>query len=475
MPATSSLSYVGGVADPEYVYYNASVTNSKSDEEAPIVFQDTRQTPILRDSSQYILSVENFTINGATKALPILIPELSHPDAPISSINWNRTIYSVTYTWSGDVIGQPAGGYIFQHTEHIYWDAEDVSVSPPPPSANQQQSDYYYCYSPRHWLNLMNVALTNAWKEVNKQAYNLFVVPGTPTFAQYVLATYPPYFSYNTDTQTFSISQDLNTSITKYGVVGGGPADGPPFFASGQAANGFNAQPYCPNEFSFVGLNNSLEALVSYLPAKYYGSGTPITGFAFGGPYNYPANVIVPSITLLNPMGTIYDSVTGYDNVCSSGNYGVLINPYTTTFDANQSQAVYVRMTEYKSTLDTIWSPVQSFVLLTQFVPVINEFVSDAVPVGDGNNGVTQGTGGNFNRVLIEVPEADLVTNTKLLVYRPVTSTFTSLAPSHKSLNVIDFQMFWRNRFTGSLIPLTLISRGSASIRLLFKKVTSAF
>jgi len=82
---------VGRQAD--YVYYNATVINNNvrtdiSTDDPPIYFQDTRVTPIIKDTSKYVVSVDNFTINGGQKDLPIFIPQI------VVGPDINLTIYS---------------------------------------------------------------------------------------------------------------------------------------------------------------------------------------------------------------------------------------------------------------------------------------------------------------------------------------------------------------------------------------------
>jgi hypothetical protein len=47
----------------------------------------------------------------------------------------------------------------------------------------------------------------------------------------------------------------------------------------------------------------------------------------------------------------------------------------------------------------------------------------------------------------------------------------SSLGLSKEDLKNLDIQVYWRNRLTNSLTPLTLYNGGSANIRLLFRRI----
>jgi len=89
----------GTSAEGDYIYYNATVVNNtvetdqrKNDPE--LFFQDTRQNPLIKDSSKYVLSVDNFTINGAQKNIPLWIPQIQ-PNAVLQA---SRTITATSGT-----------------------------------------------------------------------------------------------------------------------------------------------------------------------------------------------------------------------------------------------------------------------------------------------------------------------------------------------------------------------------------------
>ena len=100
----------GSAADGDYVYYNATIINNnvsttKTEQDPPVYFQDTRQYPLIKDTSEYVVSVDNITLNGAQKSLPIFIPQVKVGD------DVNLTIYTVSFGLSmyGNASGTGTG------------------------------------------------------------------------------------------------------------------------------------------------------------------------------------------------------------------------------------------------------------------------------------------------------------------------------------------------------------------------------
>jgi hypothetical protein len=102
----SSVKISGAAAMPDRVYYNATIINntistSQASDDPAIRFADTRQIPIVPDASKYDVSVEFFELNGATKSLPILIPQIiPRNTATITAVTWsNQEILITQIAW----------------------------------------------------------------------------------------------------------------------------------------------------------------------------------------------------------------------------------------------------------------------------------------------------------------------------------------------------------------------------------------
>ena len=136
------------------------------------------------------------------------------------------------------------------------------------------------------------------------------------------------------------------------------------------------------------------------------------------------------------------------------------------------SPAWYLVMIQDFESTSSLWSPVASIVIATTFITVREEYSGTPITLGTGNLG-SNATTSSFQKVLLEVPIQDLpqVGLKGLIQYKPQVETFSSLGSSRAELKNIDVLFQWRNRLTNSLMPLELSNSGSATIRLLFKKI----
>ena len=110
----SSISYEGGTREqPDYIYYNAdiidnatteaAVLNGNTSAEAALVQQDpairfneTRESALVRDATEYHFSIVRFTMNGPNKDLPLFIPVI---EEGTGQTNPNLTTYSVAISY----------------------------------------------------------------------------------------------------------------------------------------------------------------------------------------------------------------------------------------------------------------------------------------------------------------------------------------------------------------------------------------
>lgn len=431
----SQVRITGNKSNPDFVYYNATVINNEvtttaQTDDPPVTFQDTRQTPLVVDTSQYTVSVENFSMNGVTKTLPIFIPQVSG--------GVNDTIYTVTYSNFN-------GTTYRSDTQKVIWEPENktpFTVVPTtfPPSNAQSESDYYYCYTYTHWVKLVNKALRTAWTNVSQGG------------------TLCPFFEFDETTGLFSLNQDAKTSIAPVGTTL--PA---PFSVSFTATGS-----YLTGEYSFVGCNANLEGLLSNFESDYYADGVYWRNAIANG--ELPESVFNFGLTNLNsssvavgtdPVGVSLKTKPTTSNL-------TIRNPFT---NAEIADSVFVRMTQDYISIGSLWSPISSFVISTNQIPVRSEFVAAPVRLGSDNLG-GGGVNAAFQKVLLEVPinaiTADLWRG--WVMYEPLTPTKSSLDAVHDGLTQLDFSLYWRNRLTNSLIPCRIYNSGTFSLRLLFER-----
>lgn len=454
MASFTSVSQRGSAADPDYVYYNATIINNTVQtnqlaDDPRITFQDTREVPIVKDSSKYDMSVENFTISGGQKSLPVFIPIIN----PTSPTDITTTSYSVSF-------GVYNGANYVLATRSIIWVPENgasFTVVPTTAIPNQSQSDYYYCYTYSHWVDLMNTALALAYADVVAQigAANM--------------GTACPFFEFDATTGLFSINQDANTAFSKSSTpapqfLGYGNTPGAPFniFGKSTALASTAGMAYQNGEYSFVGFNSNLEGLITNFDTVYYGyqgqqwtaSGDEIVDgvLTAGVPVYFPENVVI-TIPQTN-VPTVY----------------TLPNPFSSSSSSGVQN--YIRETQDFISTGSLWSPVASIVLATNQIPVRNEANANPVQIGSSTTGLDQPSSGAFQKVLIEVPinaiTADLWRG--FIYYEPLVPTFSTMDPTIEGIKNLDVSVFWRNRITNGLVPLRMYNQGTMSFRLCFKK-----
>ena len=136
------------------------------------------------------------------------------------------------------------------------------------------------------------------------------------------------------------------------------------------------------------------------------------------------------------------------------------------------SEPYYIVSTQDFESTSSLWSPVSSLVIGTTLLKVRNEYNGTPITIGQGNLGGNS-TSAGFQQAILEIP-LEVLPQTGwrgLLFYEPKIETLSSLELSKESLKDLDFQIYWRNRLTNTLTPLTLYNGGSANIRLLFKRI----
>jgi len=476
MSFTKSI-VTGSNADGDYVYYNATVINNNvrtdlSVDDPSVYFQDTRITPLVRDTSKYVVSVDNFTINGGSKNLPLFIPQI------VVGSDINLTIYSVSFGWKGVGTGTAPSQYI-QATIPITWVPEDAAgFTVVPTTATPRQLEattYYYTYTYDHWVILVNNALTTAWRDVGKRAVDLGLTFGT----------HCPYFSFNPTTGLFSINQDAQTAWLPFGT----PARTASQVSSASSGISDVLAPYIPfgpstapgygaGEYSYVGWNTNLDLLISNLDTVYFGgTSVPVPGSNSGNSHSF----VSATSTIVAPAAVAWDtgSIIFYpENIVNviptqdqnGSNVFTLTSPYANPTTA--ATPVYLSSSQDFISTGSMWSPIASIVLTTNTIPIRFEANANPVNIGSSNQGGATQSSGAAQKVLLETP-IDAVTADiwkGFIQYKPLTPIFSALDPNQDGLTNLDVGFFWRNRLTNSLVPIQNVNGGTVSFRLRFVK-----
>lgn len=140
--------------EPTHIYFDLNIVNNDStgtNPPVPVVFNEIRNSPIVRNPKDYFVSVVRFQLE-TSNTLPTFIPQiqLGQPDI-------YKTIYSFTMTYRS-----PIDNIIYEQQVYVPWAQENYSVDlPPSPTTEEgQRSPFYYGYSVQHFVDLMNQALS---------------------------------------------------------------------------------------------------------------------------------------------------------------------------------------------------------------------------------------------------------------------------------------------------------------------------
>jgi hypothetical protein len=433
----AELTIVGDPLDPDRVYYNGSIINnslitSQQEADPEIDYIDDRQQPMIRDRSVYELAVENFSLNGCQKSLPLFIPQ-------IKSGSLNETIYTVSvgiYNGTNYSIGTTAINWVPENQ------ASYIRV-PPVNVVNKDAFEYYYAYSYTHFVSLINNALNRAWTQA-------------VTGASGGCGTKCPFIEYDETTSLFSLNQDSKTCVVPIGTALPAP------YSVTQGVTGS----YKSGEYSFVGLNTSLELLLSNFPSIFTSGLT----WGTGGPA-LPEVVIDTGLLIDLTTASAKNTTTPIGDAIKSvprSSIVQLANPFT----GAALDSFFLRLKQDYVSTGSVWSPISSIVLTTGEIMIINDAVSNPIILGTRTNGGQTPSGGAFSKILIETPIKDLDADgwRKSLVYKPLVPTFSSFEPSREAISTIDIKVYWRSRLTNSLIPMTIPNQSSMTFRILFKK-----
>lgn len=433
--------------DADCIYYNATIINNSTQDtlggrqDPQVAFNEVRQTPILQDPSDYMVTVVKVSASGATQNLPLFIPRiqtngiqavftgsivgslltvLNTPQGSIvpgqTNVNLfvngvNTTLYVVsvgmapnTFNLSGNYIGTSnpqsmaletlqldPGLTVYSVTVEtplgvsqafLNWIPANVATPAPKVPIVQQQltTDYYYAYTYQQMVDMMNGALATAW------AASGATLP-TPEFhwsnGAYGEIYQPPVFDFF-----------CNTTLANFNAAG-----------------------------IKIYMNTPLETMLSNFPGSYTNLDVGRTfRLAFSDKYG---------------DGTTVKSLQNYSSTSS-------------------------------------WSPVENLCITSSLLPLVMEQTPPPGAVGTSSLD-TQGNvvGSSFLPILLDdIPTITSASDWRqTLLFQPNAEyRMISLSSTDAPIQNIDLQMWWRNRMDNGLYPLRLVSGSSVYIKLLFRR-----
>ena len=398
---------------PNYVYYDLNLKNYSSDIDSkiPLRFTEQRQAPIIKDISQYDLSIVRFHLS--TNSLPIYIAEIQ-PGS--NQVDPNKMLHTITMEVRRGDIGSTVyctGPY------HLNWTPQHLDQTvPPAPSENptrqylQSVSEYYFCYSYEHLCKIINQTLTN-------------LTDSLPTFDPYFSNIPAPFIIFNPEPDT------KFTIIAKQTVFSTDRV-----FPSPQG----DKEIYVKIYFS--------KSLYNLLSTFYFIKQNPFTQQVY--------------------MGKTYNEL--------NMNYQLMLDSF---FDTNILQSVstnvqplnrYLAITQNCNTIGCINS-ISSIIFTSDMIPIITNQTNK--PTLIFNNSVVyyqkSEQQDNTLNIISDFSPADIIVRSDVTYIPEGDNRYISLIKNKQELRSLDLQIYFQDTF-GVLHPVYLLSGGSCSVKLLFKR-----
>ena len=525
MSYRSSWDTVGGAEGlPDYVYYNADIINNQATDlttglaapDPPIRFNETRDTALIKDASQYHFSIVRFQMDGPNRNLPLFIPTIKVGPSQNFLGAQDVTVYSVALsyqqTWNVAPGTGPGGGNtasfaITPAPTFVTYESENLNpiIAPLPalPLTKQDiSSQYYWVKTYQHWLDLCNAALLTQhqllyttfqtqWNTLFAASLALNPFPFA-SFDAFVANANTPQITFNPNSKLMSIwgdSDGFGPRLEPFAPVAYGPTTAfniATVYAIGQqvvsAGIGYqslvngnvgNVPAASPAQWVVVPFvagpntkptlrlffNTNMYGLFNNFNANYYNS-TSIAGFPSAVPEGYVYEILFSN--------NFYQNVVDYR-----------LAPYTGVPPLGYvpiSQAkVYYQMTQDYKSIDSLWSPISAIVFTTTLLPVRNEAVGAPVAFGRGNLGISSSSQSAFQPIITDVSinlsAVGADDYRSFTFYSPIAEyRMSDLTASRTDIRNIDIQVFWKNRLTGDLNPITMPNQSTVSFKLMFRK-----
>jgi hypothetical protein len=466
----------GGELDlPNYVYYNCDIINNKTDDlnalnitepDPQIRFNETRDTALIKDASQYEFSIIRFTMNGANRDLPLFIPNIA-----VGQSNVNLTNYAVAITlqqsWTTN-LGVITFNIAPTPTRVIYVPEILNPVLAPTPNAPTTVQDlstrYYWCLTYQHWLDTINTTLDTA----HATLYADFQV----AWAAYPGLTDPfPFANFTAFAATCQTPQiTYNEALKDFTIFG--DSDG-----YGQRLEPFTVLPYVagiavpatrPQERLFF--NTNMAGLFANFGGLYWNT-TSIGAITIN-------QVVYPAFPAAVPSGYVREMIFSNEFYSNVADYRLA--PYGGAAPLGyvpiEKQKVYYKLVQDYKSVDSLWSPISSIVFTTSLLPIKFEAASAPNILGTSNIGDSAPTSRSaFTPIITDVALDTALGGAdsyrQFIYYAPAAEyRMSDLSSSKQEIRNIDVSVFWKFRLNGQIYPINMFNLSSVSIKMMFRK-----
>jgi hypothetical protein len=466
----------GGDLDlPNYVYYNCDIINNKTDDlnaslitdpDPQIRFNETRDTALIKDASQYEFSIVRFTMNGANRDLPLFIPNITVGQSDVNLTNYKVAI-TLQQSWQTNL-----GVITFNIApipSNVRYVPEIINdVLAPIPNApllvQDVSSRYYWCLTYQHWLDTINTTLLTAHTNLYTQFQQAWVATAGLTdpfpyanFTAFQNVVQTPQIVYNEATKIFTIFGD---------------SDG-----YGQRLEPFTPLPYVagtavattrPQERLFF--NTNMAGLFANFSGLYWNT-VNISNIVIN-------DVAYPAFPTPVPSGYVREMIFSNEFYSNVADYRLA--PYSGVpplgFVPIAKQKVYYKLVQDYKSVDSIWSPISSIVFTTSLLPIKSEASSAPNILGTGNLGDSAPTSRSAFTPIITDVSLDTATGgaddyRQFIYYAPLAEyRMSDLSCSKQEIRNIDISVFWKFRLNNQLYPINMFNLSSVSLKMMFRK-----
>jgi len=483
----------GSVEQPNYVYYNCDIINNRTDDlnqlltaapDPQIQFNETRDTALVKDCSEYEFSIIRFTMNGPNMDLPLFIPNIQ-----TGQPNINLTTYTVALTFQtvfqyGEVSITPAN--IAPPPTPIIWEPENLNpiLAPlprPPTEIQDITTRYYWVTTYQHWVNLVNKALAVA----HRSAYDNFMLYYNSeqflpvqyqTYENFTATIAIPQMIYNENTQKFDIFGDSDAfgkRLNPYVIV---PTVGAAYeLVSPTMRLFFGTNMYgifsnFPNIYwNTINIGESTYDGVVYPAFPNSPDGLPPPPYT-SSPYTFPDGHAAEGYTYeIKFVNKFYQNVADYR-----------LSPYSGVFPLGyvpvaERKVYWMNIQDFGST-DSLWSPISALVFTTSLIPVKTENASQPNVLGTSNIGNSAPTSQSAFEPVITDIALDTSSNgaadyRKFIYYAPAAEyRMSSFTASRQELRNINIRVFWKCRLDSKLYPINMYNLSTVNLKMMFRK-----
>jgi len=491
--------------DYEAVYYNCDIVNGRvvdqgSGTDPEVQFNETRDSPMIKNASNYEFAIVRFTMNGAGRDLPMWMPVIEMGLTPpvVAGVQpsvqqivaTNKSVYKITlravlngveyysseYSLNptGDTTAglPPALNGVIQQGNSLIFVPEDMEARRPLPqqgvatTTQDTATRYYYISTYKAVESMVNNTFAQAWQDIENQF--------TTAFPLLQVQSHCPIMKYNSTTGLFELYCDAyGWGSDGFGGAGATLANPVMLGVDNTRSNTLVGSTQTENWDMFF--NSNMYGLFANFPMRYWGGDVATNNRTYQiltyVPRLLPAPPLSTTATIGGIPGLTGTSADVDNNRIFAGNGNALTHAYPGVVGPTAVECMMVKQ-DYSST-SSLWSPIESIVFTTTLIPVVNEYVGQPQRFGDSNDASSSTTQNAFQPIITDIalPMGSADDYRHFVEYVPSAEyRMISLSSSNQEIKNIDVQVYWKNRMDGSLIPVQMFNLSSISMKMMFRR-----